>query len=153
MDTAWIQVFVLTISECVAPAGKTVCQEQQMQLQFLTRSDCEAALEQMLVLKEESERVIVNRDQSSCTSTARKREVWKSIGEADAALANSPGWQAPAIAESEADFQQSAHERRLADVPECSADKPVFPCRQGTIIVEEPASRKVEVWRREPDER
>ncbi len=153
MDTAWIQVFVLTISECVAPAGKTVCQEQQMQLEFLTRSDCESALEQFLALKEESERVIVNRDQSTCTSTARKREVWESIAAADAALANSPGWQAPEAADGEADFQQAAHERRLAEVPECSAAKPVFPCRQGPIIVEEPASRKVEVWRKEPDER
>jgi hypothetical protein len=40
MDTAWIQVFVLTLSECVAPAGKTVCQEQSFELQFLTEADC-----------------------------------------------------------------------------------------------------------------
>ena len=37
MDTAWIQVFVLTLSECVAPAGKAVCQEREFDLQFLTK--------------------------------------------------------------------------------------------------------------------
>ena len=34
MDTAWIQVFVLTLSECVAPAGKTICQEQAFELDY-----------------------------------------------------------------------------------------------------------------------
>ena len=48
MDTAWIQVFVLTMSECVAPAGKTVCQEQDVELQFLTQADCQAATEGLL---------------------------------------------------------------------------------------------------------
>ena len=48
MDTAWIQVFVLTLTECVAPAGKTVCQERELELQFLTESDCKAALEQLV---------------------------------------------------------------------------------------------------------
>ena len=72
MDTAWIQVFILSISECVAPAGKTVCQEQQFELEFLTRSDCEVALEQFIALKDESERVIVDKDASSCFSTAQE---------------------------------------------------------------------------------
>ena len=49
MDTAWIQVFVLTLTECVAPAGKTVCQERELELQFLTESDCKAALEQLVL--------------------------------------------------------------------------------------------------------
>jgi len=50
MDTAWIQVFVLTLSECVAPAGKTVCHEHEFELQFLTRADCEVALQQLVSL-------------------------------------------------------------------------------------------------------
>ena len=50
MDTAWIQVFVLTLAECIAPAGKTVCQEREFDLQFLTRADCEYALEQLVSL-------------------------------------------------------------------------------------------------------
>ncbi len=152
MDTAWIQVFILSISECVAPAGKTVCQEQQFELEFLTRSDCEVALEQFLALKEESERVIVNKDASSCTSTARKREVWDSIESADTALAATPGWRAPDASEGEADFMQAAHEQRLAEIPECNDARPVYPCSQGPIIIEEPASRKVEVWRLESEQ-
>ena len=54
MDTAWIQVFVLTLAECAAPAGKTICQEREFDLQFLTRADCEVALEQLVTLKQES---------------------------------------------------------------------------------------------------
>lgn len=151
METAWIQVFVMTIAECVAPAGKTVCQEQQFELEFLSRSDCETALEQFLDLKEESDRVIVDRSASMCTSTARKRETWESLDAADSALAGTPGWNKPDVAEGEADFMQAAYEKRLAEVPECSETKPVYPCRQGPIIVEEPPSRKVEVWRLESD--
>ena len=45
MDTAWIQVFVLTLSECVAPTGKTVCQPQETQYVFYDRRDCEAVLQ------------------------------------------------------------------------------------------------------------
>lgn len=153
MDTAWIQVFVLTISECVAPAGKTVCQEREFELEFLTRADCETALEQFIALKEESERVIVDPDASHCASTARKREVWDSIEAADTALAGTPGWQAPDAAEGEEDFMQAAHEQRLAEVPECDDAQPIYPCSRGAIIIEEPASRKVEVWRLESDDR
>ena len=39
MDTGWIQVFVLTLAECVAPPGKTVCQEQQVHYQFVEREE------------------------------------------------------------------------------------------------------------------
>ena len=113
METAWIQVFILSISECVAPAGKTVCQEQQFELEFLTRSDCEVALEQFIALKDESERVIVDKDASSCYSTARKREVWDSIESADTALAATPDWRAPDAAEGQEDFIQAAHDQRL----------------------------------------
>jgi len=64
MATAWIQVFILTFVECVAPAGKTVCQEQQFELQFLTQADCQYALEQLIAMKGEAEHVIVNRQKS-----------------------------------------------------------------------------------------
>ena len=68
MDTAWIQVFVLTIAECVAPAGKTVCQEREFELLFLTQADCQVALEQFVTLKDESANVIVDRSASGCAS-------------------------------------------------------------------------------------
>ena len=151
MDTAWIQVFVLTIAECVAPAGKTVCQEQLTEIDFLSQGDCEAALEQLIAAKNADERVILNVDETRCSSTARKREVWASMEGINEAFAGSPGFQPATVAEAEADFQQVAHEERLAAVPECAPDAQVYPCRQGPIIVEEPPSREVEVWRLEPD--
>jgi len=64
MEVAWIQVFILTFAECVAPAGKTVCQEQQFELQFLSKADCEYALEQLIVMKDQAQYVIVNRQKS-----------------------------------------------------------------------------------------
>ena len=44
MDASWIQVFVLTLAECVPPAGKAVCQEQQFELVFVSQGDREYAL-------------------------------------------------------------------------------------------------------------
>ena len=64
MDTAWIQVFLLTIAECVAPAGKTVCQEQELEMLFLNENDCKVALEQLVSLKSSSDNVIVDPDHS-----------------------------------------------------------------------------------------
>jgi hypothetical protein len=79
MDTAWIQVFVLTLSECVAPAGKTVCQEQSFELQFLTEADCNYALQQLVFLKQESESVIIDPAKASCAPTARQQQVFASL--------------------------------------------------------------------------
>ena len=95
MDTAWIQVFVLTLAECAAPAGKTVCQEREFDLQFLTRADCEVALEQLVSLKEESATVIVDRSKSSCTASARESEVFASPDEVRSASAGTAPWQEP----------------------------------------------------------
>ncbi len=152
MDTAWIQVFVLTIAECVAPAGKTVCQEQVIEIDFLSQGDCEAALEQFIESKNANERVILNVDKTSCKSTARKREVWASMRDINEALAGSEGFEPASAEAAEADFLQVAHEKRLSEVPECVAGANIFPCRQGQIIVEEPPSREVEVWRLESDD-
>ena len=147
MDTAWVQVFVLTISQCVAPAGKTVCQEEIVTIDFLSQSDCEAALEEFRASKNADERVILNVDASKCSTTARKRQVWASIDSVNEAFATTDGWEPPDAAEAQADFVQVAHEKRLAEVPDCVPGSGVFPCRQGQIIIEEPATREVEVWR------
>ena len=95
MDTSWIQVFVLTLSECVAPAGKTVCQEQEFDLQFLTRADCEFALEQLVTLKEESASVIVDRSKSSCAASARESAVFLGPEAVSYASPKSDGWKEP----------------------------------------------------------
>ena len=85
MDTAWIQVFVLTLAECVAPAGKTVCQEREFELHFLTRADCEFALQQLVSLKQSADHVIVDADKSRCAVSAREGKVF-----ASAAAVNQP---------------------------------------------------------------
>lgn len=151
MDIAWIQVFVLSLSECVAPAGKTVCQEQQLELEFARLEDCETALEQFVELKEASATVIVDADSAHCVATARKVEVFPSLAAVAAANEDRENWVTPDLSKAEADFQQAAHQERLEQMPECSDSASVYPCRQGLIIVEEAPSREVEVWRRDSD--
>lgn len=150
MDTAWIQVFVLTLSECVAPAGKTVCQEREFELQFLNQADCEFALEQLVTLKSESEKVIVHPDKSSCAPSARQKVVFESIDAINDAFANQEGWQAPDAEEPRPTSVQDDHKKRLAALPACEDAGDVKPCRIGEIIIEGESQREVEVWRREP---
>ncbi len=150
MDTGWIQVFVLTLAECVAPAGKTVCQEQQFELQFLTRADCEYALEQLVVLKDASDTVIVDRSRSRCVASAVERDVYASFddinwdGQDPAAVQPAPR-DAAAVDETSA-----AHKERLESLKTCEESGGVAPCKIGEIIIEEAQSpESVEVWRRD----
>jgi hypothetical protein len=150
MDTAWIQVFVLTLAECVAPAGKTVCQEQQFDLQFLTRNDCEYALEQLLTLKEESSAVIVNRNLSRCTVSAREKNVFESPEDVSKASSGTGDWTDPDPADSDVVPSSLSHSERLAALPECESYGGQGACRMGDIIVESAnQGQVVEVWRRE----
>lgn len=149
MDTAWIQVFVLTLSECVAPAGKTVCQEHAFELQFLTRNDCEAALEQLIELKEASDTVIVDRAASGCAASARERETYATLEEITAALGTTPGWRSPDPSVPRPDDVRAAHEARLAALSTCEETGGVAPCKIGEIIVEAATGDPVDVWRSE----
>lgn len=147
MDTAWIQVFVLTLSECVAPAGKAVCQEREFDLQFLTRADCEVALQQLVALKAESEYVIVNRAKSSCAPSAREADVYDSL-EAVSAASDADNWQAPAKQPTPS-VSQTSHEERLDKLPSCEESRGEAPCKIGSIIVEAAGQGdSVDVWRR-----
>ena len=147
METGWIQVFVLVITECVAPAGKTVCQEQELRYEFFEKADCEVVLEQLLAHKDGAENIIVNKDRSSCLPTAKKQQVFRSPDEAKNALADSEGWgQIPAVSETP-DFTQEAHLERLGNVPECVEVADVPPCKIGDIIIEGASEKKSEVWR------
>lgn len=148
MDIAWIQVFVLTLSECVAPAGKTICQEREFELQFVNQADCELALEQLVSLKSESESVIVNADQSSCAPSARRQEVFASVEAINDANRETDGWQAPAIDESKPGPSKMAHQERLANLPTCEDSGGVAPCKIGEIIIEGASEQKDKVWRR-----
>ena len=150
MDIAWIQVFVLTIAECVAPAGKTICQEQELEMVFLTENDCKVALEQLVSLKSASESVIVNAERSSCAPTARKKEIFTSLEEIDQSFGDAKGWRTPDLEESEPDFTQVSHNERLDSLKSCEETDGVAPCKVGEIVIEAAATGEpVQVWRRD----
>lgn len=158
MDTAWIQVFVLTLSECVAPSGKTVCQPQETQYVFFDRRDCEAVLQELVASKENDETVIVNPDRSRCLPTARQRPVYASLEEAEQQLADADGWGIIPPGETKQEGQQQgppdatqmAYVDRLQALPECTQEKTVTPCKVGQIIVESPPEEEeVEIWQKE----
>lgn len=148
MDAAWIQVFVLTLSECVAPAGKTVCQEQEIEMQFLTRAECEIALEQFVSLKDQFDNVIVNRAKSGCTASARQRTVYASLDDARNAAKNTDNWRDPDAGDKQVFATRQSHIERLEKLKSCDEASGVAPCRMGDIIIEGASSgRPVEVWR------
>lgn len=149
MDTAWIQVFVLTIAECVAPAGKTVCQEREFELLFLTEADCQVALEQLVTLKEESASVIVNRQKSGCAPSARERDAFASAEAINEANKDTIGWRVPRPDDGEVATTRIAHQDRLAGLKTCEESGGVAPCKIGEIIIEGANGEHVEVWRRD----
>lgn len=147
MDTAWIQVFVLTLSECVAPAGKTICQQQALELEFLTRSECEIALEQLIKLKQEAENVIVNPEQSGCAAAAREREVFASVDAMNAQQKDGASVQVREDVSAEPSATMMAHRERLARLKTCEATKGVAPCKVGEIIMEGATEKSAEIWK------
>jgi len=149
MDIAWIQVFVLTLSECVAPAGKTVCQEQTLELQFLTQADCEVALQQLVSLKQESKSVIVDPAKASCVSTARQQKAFASLEAIEEANQGRENWRAPEIDDSGPGVALASHQERLARLPECGEEGVEAPCKVGEIIIEAGDGEPVDVWRRD----
>lgn len=150
MDTAWIPIFILSFAECVAPAGKTVCQEQEFELQFLTQADCEQALEQLIAVKDASESIIVDKKKSRCAPSARQHVVFSSLADISTAVADEAAWIAPESGAPVNDSTRKAHQQRLESLPSCEEAEGVAPCKIGEIIIEEAeAPRKVEVWRRE----
>jgi hypothetical protein len=149
MDTAWIQVFVLALSECVAPAGKTVCQEQSFELHFLTQADCEFALQQLVALKQESESVIIDPAKASCAPTARQRQVFASLDAIERANRDKANWKAPDTGDTSPGQALASHRERLAGLPECDQEGVEAPCKVGEIIIEAGDVEPVEVWRRD----
>ncbi len=147
MDTAWIQVFVLTLSECVAPAGKSVCQQQQFELEFLTRRDCEYALEQMIAMKDDLDNVIVDHGRSKCTASAREAGTFKSAEAIQ--KASGDDWRDPENADLRRVAVSESHTERLANLKNCDETKGTAPCKVGDIIVEDATGAEVQVWRRD----
>ncbi len=149
MDTSWIQVFVLTFAECVAPAGKAVCQTQEFELQFLTRNDCEYALQQLLNSREADERSIVDRQKSVCSPSAAESQVFADRDAIVAAYGSSSGWRDPADASARRAEVDKSHRERLAELKSCDETKGRAPCKVGDIIVEDARGEDVEVWRQD----
>lgn len=158
MDTGWIQVFVLTLAECVAPAGKSVCREQQVQYQFVDREECEAVLQQLLDYSAGSQNVIVNEQRSSCLPTAVQQTVFASLDEANKELSATEDWGTLDAARQQAGQDgnkaersqtEAAHQQRLAALPECDDVARRPPCKVGQIIVEAEGGQELEVWKRD----
>lgn len=149
MDTAWIQVFVLTLAECFAPAGKTVCQEQQLELVFFSKSDCEVALEQLLELKEASDNVIVDRAASRCAPSARQTDAFASLEAINEAYKDATGWHVPGEEGKEPVVSHAAHQDRLENLKTCEESRGVTPCKIGDIIIEGASGDPVDVWKRD----
>jgi hypothetical protein len=139
METAWIQVFVLTLTQCIAPAGKLVCQEETVQYRFTNEADCNNALVVMLELAERADNVLVDRARSDCRPAAAEAVVYADAAGAASSLADAAE-AVPIDDEPEApDFMQMAHEKRLATLATCEETKGVTPCKVGQIILEAPA--------------
>jgi len=151
MDIAWIQIFLLTLTECVAPVGKTVCQEQSFELQFVTQADCELALQQLITLKDGSETVIVDKSKSSCAPSARQHGVFSSLAEVAESTTDKEGWRAPDVeGEPRSESARRPHQARLDALRTCDESKGIAPCKIGDIIIEETTEGEpVEVWRRD----
>lgn len=147
MDTGWIQVFVLTLAECVAPSGKTVCQQQEFELTFLTQADCEVALEQLVTLKDAAENIIIDKSKTRCDATARRQPVFVSLAEASKSVSANVAWRAPDVQEQVTETVDANYQHRLDSLKTCDATAGVAPCKIGEIIIEDAVSGEpVEVW-------
>ena len=148
MDTAWIKVVVLTLAECVAPEGKTVCQEQEVQYYFYDEAECQKVLEQLIDYRDGFENVIVNKQNSKCLPAARNHQVFNSRSEADRYFTDTEGLGVLSDEPAPKDFLRKRHDKRLENLPECDDANLVTPCRRGDIIIEGVTENKTEIWRR-----
>ncbi len=147
MDIAWIKVVVLTLAECVAPEGKTVCQEQQVQYYFVDEVECQKVLEQLIDYRDGFENVIVNKSDSSCQPAAKDLQVFASRSKADEYFAEMGGLGVISDEPSMKDFLQERHDLRLQSLHICDDEKLITPCRRGDIIIESVTENKTEVWK------
>jgi hypothetical protein len=150
METAWIQIFVLTLSECLAPAGKTVCQEQELLMHFTNQADCEVAREQFVELIELSDNSIVDRGKTQCTASAIQQPVFTSPGEIKQKSAGADNWAEPRKqSQGPQDSMLVAHQERLASLPNCNEVSGTAPCKIGEIIIEGATDQRTDVWQRQ----
>ena len=150
METAWIQVFVLTMTQCIAPAGKMVCQEETVEYYFASEDDCARALVQMVDLAAKADNILVDRERSDCKPGVKETRVFAS---GDDARSSMPRGQDVVLIDNkipQPDFMQSAHNDRLKDMQPCDETDGVAPCKIGDIIIEAAAEvRKSKVWQQQ----
>ena len=145
METAWIQVFLLTLTQCIAPPGKMVCQEESVEFLFADQVDCEVALAQMLEVSARVDTVIVNRESSHCRAAAKKMKLYASAAEAGGEFAGAQNFAKLQNDDPPPDFTQTAHRDRLDSLQNCDEVAGVAPCKFGEIIIE--AAGNVNIWR------
>lgn len=150
METAWIKVFVLTLAQCVAPAGKIVCQEETVEYHFVSEDDCTRALEQMIDFAARADNVLVDRAKSNCKAGAMESTVYASDNDTGAPNLSVQGSAQVNGASPPPDFLQVAHSERLAAMKTCEETSGVAPCKIGSIIIEAAAGQKqAEVWQQQ----
>jgi len=62
----WIAIYVLTMSYCIAPEGKTVCERQDREYTFAESSDCVRMRNLLVDLYDRFPNVIVYSGESKC---------------------------------------------------------------------------------------
>lgn len=150
METAWIKVFVLTLTQCIAPAGKMICQEETVEYQFANEDDCARALVQMIDLAARAENILVDRQKSDCRPAVRESSVFATNDEAMSSLGSSANAILIDDKEPPEDFLRAAHDERLKNMKTCDESNGVAPCRIGDIIIEAAAeSVQSDVWRQQ----
>ncbi len=148
MGTAWIKVIVLTLAECVAPEGKTVCQEQKVQYNFFDEIECAKVLEQLIDYRDGFDNVIINKEDSSCLPAAKNSQVFNTRSEADQFFAETEGWGILSDEPAPKNFLQDRHDQRLQDLPVCDDENLITPCRRGDIIIESVTKNESNVWKK-----
>jgi len=147
MDIAWIKVVVLTLAECVAPEGKTVCQEREVEYHFVDEVECQKVLEQLIDYRDKFDNVIVDKAGSSCSASTKSAEVYSSRTDADPSFVDDDGNVVVGQGSKQKDFMRERHDTRLESLQVCDNQQLVTPCRRGDIIVESVSENKTEVWK------
>lgn len=150
METAWIQVFILTLTQCIAPPGKMVCQEESVEFQFADQVDCEVALVQMLDVAARVDSVIVKRESSHCRAATKEIKVFASAEEAGEQFEGAENLAMLQVDDPPLDFTQTAHLERLDSLHNCADVAGVPPCKIGEIIVEAAGEpERSTIWQRQ----
>jgi hypothetical protein len=150
METGWIQVFVLTLTQCIAPAGKMICQEETVEYRFTSEDDCARALVQMVDLAARADNILVDRQKSDCKPGVMESKLFASGDDARSSMSTSAGVVLIDNKAPPPDFMQSEHADRLKETKACEETNGVAPCKIGDIIVEAATeSPKSQVWRQQ----